>query len=328
MLRDDGRSPGPLVLATVLAVAAYHLSVFGVFFLVPLQWVRVRRGEGPFLAASGLAAAGIGAVSAAVKALLHSPWTVVDTAMLGLPLAMIAGWVAIVMMERLGWRFLYRLLAVTAVAGLVLFPLAASLMSQEAFNRVLGQTFDAVWKQVSQSPGLNAPGLMDGLDRTEFFDLLKQTFLGSFLLVFFLFWAFTDRICRAFDPPPEPKTLKGFFVPPQGAWVFLGLWALILVQGLLALRGVKWEWGFVQYVVLNLAWVALAVHGLAGWGIVQALMERWRWPPVVQTAVRVVLIVFLLVPGTGQVAVLAGLPLLAVMELWVNFRKKTQGVGL
>jgi hypothetical protein len=311
-----------------LAVAAYHLSVFGVFFLLPLQWVRVRRGEGPFWLASVLAAAGIGAVEAAIKAWMHSPWTVLDTAVLAFPLVLIAGWVAIVAMERLGWRFLYRLLTVTAVAGLVLFPLIASLLSQAAFNQVLGQSFDEVWKQASQTPGLDAPGLMDKLDRTGFFDLLKEAFLGSFLLVFFLFWAVTDRMSRAFEPATESKTLKDFFVPPQAAWVLLGLWALILVQGLLAGRGVKWDWGFVQYVVLNAALVALVVHALAGWGIVQSLMERWRWPRIAQMGVRVLLVCTVLVPGTGQITVLVALPLLAVLELWVNFRNRTQGVGL
>jgi len=327
-MTKDSRSLGPLALATVLAVAAYHLSVFGIFFLLPLQWVRVRRGEGSFWVASVLAAAGIGAVEAVVKAVVHSPWTVLDTAVLAFPLVLIAGWVSIGAMERLGWRFLYRLLTVTAVVGLVMFPLVAGLLNQAAFRQVLEDSFNAVWKQASQTPGLDAPGLMDKLDRTGFFDLLKEAFLGSFLLVFFLFWAATDRMARVFSPEGEPKTLKDFRVPPQAAWVLLGLWAVILVQGLLAGRGVKWDWGFAQYAILNVALVALVVHALAGWGILQSLMERWRWPRIVQMVVRVLLICTVLVPGTGQIAVLVGLPFLAVLELWVNFRNRTQGVGL
>lgn len=313
---------------TVLTVAAYHLSVLGVVFLLPLAWIEARQGRRPFLLASVLAAAGIGAVEMAMKALMRSPWTVLDTAVLGLPLVLIAGWAAIVMMDRLGWRFLYRLLAVTAVAGLVLFPLVAFLLKQQAFIQIVERSFDEVWKQVFQTPGLDAPGLMGKLDRSEFFELLKQAFLGSFLLVFFLFWAFTGRISRVFDPVAASKTLKDFFVPPQGAWVLLALWGVILVQGLLARNGVKWEMGFLQYVALNAAWVALVVHALAGWGIVSALMDRWRLPRFGQGAVRFSLIFFLMVPGTGQVVVLVGLPVLAVLELWVNFRKNTQGVGL
>lgn len=313
---------------TVLAVAAYHLSVFGVLFLLPLQWIRARQGERPFLVASMSAAAGIAAVEAGWKAVMRTPWTALDSAVLGLPLALIAGWAAIVLMERLGWRFLYRLLTVTAVTGLVLFPVIASLFKQEAFVQVLEQSFASVWEQVFQTPGLDAPGLMGQLDRAEFFELLKQAFLGSFLLVFFLFWAFTGRVSQAFETVPGSKTLKDFFVPPQGAWVLLGLWGLILVQGLLVRNGVKWELGFFQYVVLNAAWVALVVHALAGWGIVNSLMDRWRWPRFGQGAARFLLIFFLMVPGTGQVVVLVGLPVLAVLELWVTFRKKTQGVGL
>ena len=327
MIKDD-RRPWAWALATLLAVAAYHLSLFGVFFLVPLQWIRHRRDERSFLVASFLAAAGIAAVAAGLKALMRSPWSVLDTASLGLPLVLIAGWVAIVWMERLGWRFLYRLLAVTSVAGLVLFPLIASLLKQEAFVGVVEKAFGEVWTQVFQTPGLDAPGLMGKLDKTEFFELLKQAFLGSFLLVFFLFWAFTQRVSRVFDPQREPTTLKNFFVPHQGAWVLLGLWGLILVQGLLLRTGIRWDMGFAQYVVLNAAWVALVVHGLAGWGILHSLMDRWRWPRFGQGAVRALMVFLLMVPGTGQVVVLVGLPILAVLELWVNFRNRTQGVGL
>jgi len=325
---DNVRSRGTFALATVLAVACYHLSVFGVFFLVPLEWVRLRFGGRSFLTASVLAAAGIVAVEAALQAFGGTTRSIMDVVVFGMPLLLIAGWVALVEMERLGWRFLYRLLAVTAVVGLVLFPVIGSLLAQESVSRSLEQSFDAVWKQMSQNPELKLPGILGHLDRTEFFDLLKEAFLGSFLLVLFLFWAFTNRLARALDPSQEPRTLKDFFVPPQATWVLLGLWGLILVQGLLVRGGVKWEWGFALYVVLNAAWIVLVIHALAGWGILHSLMDRWRWPRFAQGALRVLLVLSLLVPGTGQWVVLIGLPVLAVLELWVNFRNRTQGVGL
>jgi len=322
------RRAGAFALATVLAVAAYHLSVFGVFFLVPLQWIRIRRDERSFLVASVLAAVGIGVVEAVVKTLMHSPWTVLDTVVLGLPMVLIAGWVAIVLMERLGWRFLYRLLTVTAVTGLVLFPLIASLFQQQAFVQVLEKSFGEVWLQVFQAPGLDVPGLMGKLDRSEFFELLKQAFLGSFLSVFFLFWAFTGRVSRAFQPRSEQATLKDFSVPSQGAWILLGLWGLILVKFLLALKGVDWKWGGVEYVVANVAFIVLVVHVAAGWGILHVLMDRWKVPRLGQGVVRILLFLLLVTPVAGTWLVLGGLAVLAVLELWVNFRKRTQGVGL
>ncbi len=327
-MKEENRDRAQLALSAVLAVAAYHLSVVGILFLVPLQWVKFRQGERSFLLASISTAVGIAAVEAVVKSLRHSPWTGLDTAMLGLPFLLIAGWVAIVLMERLGWRFLYRLLAVTAVTGLVLFPLIASLLRQEVFVRALEVSFGEVWKQMFETSGMDASGLMGQLDRSEFFDLLKKTFLASFLLLFFLFWGATAWVTRLFAPVEERSTLKDFFVPSQGAWILLGLWAVILVQGLLARNGMEWEWGIAQYAMLNVAWVALIVHALAGWGIVHSLMDRWHWPRFSQGVVRVLLIFFLMVPGNGQIVVLAGLPILAVLELWVNFRKRTQGVGL
>jgi len=324
----NARRWGGFALATFLSVAAYQLSVFGIFFLVPLDWIRQKQGGRRFLLASVLAAAGIVAGEVAVKSFVHSEWNGLDWVGLGFPLILIVGWAFIHGMKRLGWRFLYRLLTVTAVAGLVLFPLIASLFNQEAFNQVVRKAFDAVWAQVFQAPGIDVPGLVGKPNQTEFFELLKQAFLGSFLLAFFLFWGFTGRIARAFDSTVEPRALKDFFLPPEGIWALLGLWGLILGQGLLIRVGVKWDWGFGQYVVLNAAWIVLVIYGLAGWGILHALMDRWHWPRFSQAAVRVLLVLLLMVPGTGQAVVLVGLPILAVLELWVNFRKRTQGVGL
>jgi len=122
--------------------------------------------------------------------------------------------------------------------------------------------------------------------------------------------------------------VEGIFRPPRGALVLLGLWGLILIQGLLVRTGVKWDGGIGFLVVLNAAGVALAVHAMAGWGILLSLMDRWNVPRFGQSLVRVLLILLLLAQGAGQWVVLAGLPLLAVLELWVNFRKRTQGVGL
>lgn len=148
------------------------------------------------------------------------------------------------------------------------------------------------------------------------------------MVVLFLFWGMTARFSRIFAPGEGLKTWKEFFVPPAGALVLLGLWGLILVQGLLFRTGVKWDGGIALHVVLNAAWIALAVHAMAGWGILVSLMDRWNFPRLGQSLVRVLLIFLLLVPGAGQWIVLAGLPVLAVLELWMNFRKRTQGVGL
>lgn len=319
---------GSFAVATVLSVAAYHLSIFGVVFLLPLEWVRQKLGGRLFLGASVLVAAGIVAGDIGIKALVHSGWSNLDWVLMGFPLVLIAGWVAVVSMTRLGWRFLYRLLAVTVVAGLVLFPVIAFLLGQETFNHEIRKVFDELWGKFFQASGFTEAGSLGRLDQTEFFELLKQGFLGSFLLLFFLLWGATGRLAQVFDATKRPKTMKDLFVPSWAAWILLSLWGLILVQGLLGRMEIGWDWGFAQYVVLNAAWLGLVVHALAGWGILHSLMDRWHWPRFGQASVRVLLVLLLLFPGTGQVVVLVGLPVLAVLELWVNFRKETQGVGL
>jgi len=322
--KEERRRTGAFALATALAVAAYQLSVFGILFLLPLEWVRRRQGERSFLGASLLAAVGIAAVEAGIKAWTRSPWTSLDTVGLALPLVLIVGWLAIIAMEHSGWRFLYRLLTVTALAGVVLFPVIAWLLGQEAFNQVVEKSFDEVWTKAFQTPGLDVQGLMGKLNRSEFFELLKQAFLGSFLSVLFLFWAVTGRLSQAFEPGSERRTLKDFFVPPQGAWILLGLWGLILAKFLLALKGVEWKWGGLEYVMANVAFIVLVVHVAAGWGVLHVLMDRIKVPRWVQALVRVLLLVLLVTPIAGTWFVLGGLAMLAVLELWVDFRKQVE----
>ena len=323
-MNQASRRAGQFALATALAVTAYHMSVFGVFFLLPLQWVRIRLGQAPFVASSALALAGVVGVQAVIKAILHLSWSTVDALALVLPVALVVGWVGIVLLERTGWRFLYRTLAMTAVAALMLFPLAASLLGNEGFMKSLSSAFDAVWDQVFQTPGIDT-SMTAGLNRDEFFELLKQAFLDSFLLVFFLFWMFTGRLAKLLERV-RPPALQEFRVPPQGAWVLLVLWGLLLGQLLAHQGGGSWNWGFWQYVVLNSALIALVVHAVAGLGIVEALMTRWKWPVFGRVAVRAALILLLFAQGAGQLVVLVGLPLLSVLELWVNLRVR-QEVG-
>jgi hypothetical protein len=320
------RRVGQFALATALSIVAFHMSgLFGIFFLLPLQWIRSRLGEVPFAASAVLAFAGIAGVLAGVKALIHEPWTPLETAFLAMPATALAGWVAIVLLQRTGWRFLYRVLLVTGVAALVLFPLVSSLLHSEGFLKALDDGYNRLWTGVLKLPGIEEAAKA-GFDPKALMDLMKQTVLSSFLMAFFLFWMFTGRLAKALEPGTR-DVLKNFRVPPQGALVLLALWGLLLARSLLQSWGTSWDWGFGRYVMLNLAFVALAVHALAGLGIVESLMARWNWPMFARVAARIALLLLLFSQGAGQLVVLVGLPLLAVLELWVNLRTRTQEVG-
>ena len=326
MASDGRRGWGATALATALAVVFLQLSVLGIFFLLPLQWLYRRRGASLFLVAALATALGTGAVEVVVLTLSHSSWSLLDTAKMGVPLLLIAGWVLIVLLEKSGWRFLYRLLGVTAVTAALLFVVIGQAAAQPDFGQKLEGAFNQVWNQALQTSGLGAQDAFGQVEKKALFELIKETFLGSFVLVFFLFWGFTEWLSRAFTPARWARTWRDFSVPTQGVWLLLGFWGVILLQAVAVRFGAKWDLGFAQYVVLNAAWVALAVYAMEGWGIVQALMERWNWPRFVQAVVRTTLVVFVLMPGPTQIVVMIGLPVLAVLELWVNFRKREQGV--
>ena len=313
----------------VVSVAAYHLSVLGgLFFLLPLEAVRRRHGLTPFLGVMAAVLVGITAVAAAFKGFEHQAWSALDTVMLAPAFVFSLGWAFIVALERYGWRMLYRVTLVTVITGILAFPTLGILLHSESFNREVQTAFATVWKTVFETPGLKIPGLMGQLDPKQFFDLLKASFLGSFLLVTFLFWCFTWRVGKVFAAGDTATGARSFAVPPLGVGLFLVFWGLLFAQALLARAGNVQDWGLLGDALLNAGMIALAVHLWAGWGIFLVLLDRWKLPRVFRVLVMIILVIMGILPGVGQVIVVVGLSVLAVMELWVNFRNRREEVEL
>ncbi|NNM66384.1 MAG: hypothetical protein HKM06_00075 [Spirochaetales bacterium] len=311
----------------LLSAVFYHLSVFGLFFLVPLQVVYVRRGRLPFVLAIFLSAVLIVLGLGLELLLAKQDWTVFDTLSAMLAGILLGGWLLAVLLEKTGWRFLVRLSLAVAAAGLVVFTLGGWALQDVSFQSQLQTDLMPIWKKLVSTVGMET---VNGLfpaqwvrDPAAMLKGMEDAVLSTVLVSFFVVWLVTWRLVRSV--PGSRFLLKNFRLPSSASLILLGVWALFLGDSLLAQGGHDFL-GFAMYIVSNLAWITLVVHALAGWGIVQSLLERWRLPLVLRGLVLGLLAFFCFwVGSTAEVVTLVGLTVLAVLELWVNFRNYHSG---
>ncbi len=327
-MNQAARRVGQFALATAVAVAAFHLGAFlAVLFLLPLQWVRSRLGEAAFVASALLALAGIWGVTLLISLIGHTPWNAFDTIPMTICSVLVAGWVAIVLLERTGWRFVYRTLLVTVVVAAVLYPLAGHLIQEETFSAYLKKSFDTIWGQTFAGSSLENAD-QSGPSKADYLEMLKQSFLSAILVSLFLIWTLTGFVAKLIRKESSGM-LRNFRMPPQGAWVFLGLWIGIAVLALTQAYapGKPVDLGVWVYVLASFAVIGLILYLLVGLGVAESLMARWQWPRIIRFAVRGALLLLPFVTIGGLVVVFVGLPLLGVLELWMNLRTRTQEVG-
>lgn len=327
MTKDENRTRSLWFLMTVLTVAAYHLSVLGLLMLLPLGWLKVRQGNRPFLMASIAALVGIVVVEALIKSFGKQAWSVVDWAVLGVPLMLIAGNVALVWLERLGWRYLVRLLVVVAVLSVISFYSVLTVMTNEPMVQVIQKSFDVVWKTALESLSLSPD--TKGLDKQWFFETLKTMFLSSSLFVLFLTLGWSQWVVSRFIQAEKSAAgdSRSFFLPSWVSLVFLLFFGGVLALALLGQFQSQWGGPWLSYWAWSAGLILWSVHMRAGLGIVLTWVDR-SVAPTRRWMVNVGVVAVLVLAPWALPLVFFTLPTIAVLELWVNFRKKTQGVGL
>ena len=311
----------------LLSAVFYHLSVFGLFFLVPVQVVYVRQGRLPFVLAALLSAVLIVLGLWLEVLLAKQSWTVFDTMAAVLAGILLGGWLLVVLLEKTGWRFLVRLSLALVAAGLVVFTAGWWALQDGPFQSRLQTDLAPIWKNLVSAIGTET---LNGLfppqwvrDPAAMLKGMEDAVLSTVLVSFFVVWLVTWRLVRSV--PGSRFLLKNFRLPSSASLILLGVWALFLGDSLLTQGGHDFL-GFGMYIVSNLAWITLVVHALAGWGIVQSLLERWRLPLLLRGLVLGLLAFFCFwVGSTAEVVTLVGLTVLAVLELWVNFRNYHSG---
>lgn len=327
------RRPLLTVSLGLLSGVLFQLGLVGIVFLVPLQ-LAGSRGRGALWGSSALSLAVIvGGQEAMLLWSGLSRWGVLEYFAVGMAFTLIGGWLLIDGLKSTGWRFLTRLTVALAAVGVILFPIAWLMMSSPSVQAEISLSFAKFWHSILTSGGTTVDS-WSSLIPTAWLknsDLILKMFeealLSSVLLGYFFLWLLTWRLTRATPVVSEsgevvrkePFYLRNFRLPSTATWVFLLSWAIYLAVVLLE-KSDKIT-GFWQYPLLNIAWITLLIHALAGGGVVQSLMIRWNWPALFKTIVSGLLLVFCLWFGSAlEMGTLVFLSVLAVLELWVNFR--------
>jgi len=290
------------------------------FFMFPLQVIAVRRGEKGFL----ISASGVLFGNLILKLVLNPEAADVGSVIaadFAVFLFLIAGlYVVNFRLKSLSkvWGFLI----VTAGAGLLSLPVLLYLGSDPAFLAMMTEQIESVLAMLRQA--LPGDSVIGSISAEVMFRIFIDSFLSSYLAVYCLFLALSWRLglrigLKSVGRENEQPKLQELNVPDRLIWFLFIPLTLVLLRMLLSGRGLDLDLGMAGFAVSNSLYIAGALYGLQGFGLLQYFMARKNVNPGVRKMtgwlVPLSLLVFPL-----NLAVVFLLPGLGVSELWINYR--------
>jgi hypothetical protein len=314
-----------------LAALLYHLGLGFLLFLVPVQVALVRRGPSSFYAAAGLSfvlVMGARLIFVGGGLAEARPFLVAEAATVA---ALLGGLVLVQLPEieqgllRTRLRRVPRLLAITALAGLLAVPLILYLRADESFVSGLREMFTglaaALDRTLGASEGLDLPaGGASGLIKPEALmeavrEFLWRSFLfGYFFVLAFAWWVGSVIGARTIGQKARVTPLKDFRLPDGYVWPLIASLAVVALNLVVHL-------GVLELAAWNLLLIMMLLYGLVGLGIIRFLLRKYRLPPGLRWLLVGVIIVMALTPRLN-LAVMVLVPGLGVSEIWVKYRKE------
>ncbi len=311
-------------LFAVSSVVLYNLGIGLLFFLIPLQVVAARRGEGALVLASVLflaMAVGV-SLARALTAARGAHWGGLVAAEASILVAMLLGLGTLNLPALARFRALVRLLAATLCAGLLAIPLILIVPGLPGFQEAVGALFTDISKTLQGlfSSGGAPPSFLGPLIQpAQLMRISGEYFLRSFLLDVFVLLAFTwwaGRAAAARTIPPDLRRpgprLAAFRLESFYLWPFIAAWAAILLDLVVGIS-------IASYVVWNVGLVLLFLYGLQGLAIVRFLMEKHHLPRLLWFLLLALLVVLLASPRAGLFVVIV-VPAFGVSENWIRYR--------
>ncbi len=355
----ETRSPWTeIVSLAVVAILLYHVGLLLVFFLVPMQILYLRRGEGGYRYGVLVFLCGVLVVKAV--SLFTSRFVNVEPLLVSLdfllPLAFL-GALYIMNLDRLGRGrnegagravgVATRALSASVLGGLLSLPLLIYLVNSDTLMHVLRSQFQFAEQLFQQSAsgstggaGSGAAPLLgpggatpDQLVKASIDIFLRFYLFGFFLMVYFDWYLGTRVGMRMAVRPfsredverPEDESGSAAESPrtaqePAGLVVpGYMLWVLIAAWvAILAGRFVAL--GPLSYAVWNLGLIVAFLYAVQGVAIVQHLFRMRNVSRGPRYLLVLTAIALLFVP-IANLVVLAGFPLLGVSETWIHYRR-------
>ena len=314
----SGKKPA-LVETLVLsagAVVFFELSSFIVIFVIPLAILFKRRGFSAGLGGCMLAAAAITAIK------LYQMRAAPRYDFLGLavcvPLSFLIGLAVLEAPRFARLRTWQRIVYASLAGSSVYLPLLYLLVTGD--SEIIAVLYAQVETTMSALRGSGNPGILVP-SVEEIVNLSRRVFLNTFLPVYFFTlaanWVIGVKMAmRLSGKTGEFPAYRSFRMPEKAVYVFLVSWALVFMS-------LFRDLGVVSIAAWNCALLVSILYMCQGVGIIKVRMESVPRPVRLIAALMCVVMAFTM----GVIAVLgcmAGVSLLGVSELWINYRNKTR----
>ncbi len=318
------------IVFAAVSTLLYHLGMGFVLFLIPLQAALARKGRKNFAVAATLAVASILLVRILIQGGTGEPAATPFLIIESVTVLLLVGGLALIQLpelmeglERFRMPRVPRLLAATALAGVVSVPVIIYLRGNEVFNTEIRKIFDSL--SASMNRAFSQPdsfGVLSGaasLSTDTLMQISKTFLLRSFMfdyffLLTFSWWLGTVLGSRSLGRRPAITRIVDFRLPDSYIWPLIGALAAVLLSLVVRL-------GFLEILAWNVLLIMLFLYAIAGVGIIRFGLRRVKLPIGFRWLLILAIVILAFTPRIN-LAFLILVPGLGVSEIWLKYRTK------
>ncbi len=314
-----------VIIYSMISVFFHQSGYLFLFFLVPLQSVRNKKGFPALLQACVIVISVIFFASIARSSGIPLAGTriIIILSEIFMPLVLLTGLLYI----NYDWpenpRMLKKILIVTAgafiaaIPALLIFNSGAFVnfyknqiaLALELLNRTFGELQSVEVSEITE--------LLKSIDVETVYTAVKKTVMRSYLFSYFIMlsgsWWFGSsgykegRWRSSFTP-------ASFYLPELMVWPLIAALLIVVIS-------FKISTGFIGDLGWNVLLIMVTMYGFRGLGIIQGMMTSFNLPASLRVLIIFSIMLFLMQPGLNYI-ILIGLPGLGVSEIWINYNRK------
>jgi len=311
------------ILFSLFSILLYQSGYFFIFFLIPLQFLRNKKGFLPIIHAAIIVIA-ITLIVAFFKTRGLGTFALRSTIIISEVLVLIIMLLGFLYINY-NWpgnpRMLKKLLIVITGAFLIGIPallIYNSAVFQNFYKSQIAITLEVMVRAFSQtqsSDALDFAAMLKTVDAETVYNIIKRAILRSYLFLYFImlsgsWWIGSIKIING--KWNSRLNLKDFSVPE-----FM-LWSLIIALTTVVID-YKINIGFLGYIGWNILLIIVTLYGLRGIGIIQTLFVVRNIPRFFRVLIFASIMLLLMQPGLRYIVLIA-VPGLGVSEIWINYK--------
>jgi hypothetical protein len=301
----------------VVAAALYQFGFMLMFFLVPLQVVAGSRGIKALSYGSGLTLAFLVAyrLVQVVRLDMSGPLQLMLWLDLLVPAVFIVTLFVMNIPRLQEYGIAWRMVLSGALAAGFTVPVILVVQNVPAFHEGLEMQMQLAREMIIQSSG-NAE-MISAVEWERFYRIgiafMASSYVFWFVLMVTVNWFIGSVIVAMKTGMRGFLNIREFMAPEIFTWPVLISWA-VMVLTLIRSFGVP------TYIAWNMGLIGLFIYGIQGVAIILHLFDRFKLGRLTRNIIAVGVVFGFFVPGVN-VAIMIGVPLLGISELWVQYHR-------